>query len=132
MKGIDTNVLLRFLLNDEPAQSAAAKAFVDRHTNAGEEVFINRAVLCETVWVLTRGYRYGKDAVADLLDALIVADGFAIEDRAEVAEALADWRNGGPGFADALIGQTNTRRGCSATLTFDRKAARLADFQLLT
>jgi len=131
MKGIDTNVLLRFLLNDDPVQSAAAKAFVDAHTEAGGTIFVNRVVLCETVWVLTRGYRYGKDAVAGMLDALLDTEGVLVEDRPQVAAAVALWRSGA-GFADALIGRTNTQAGCAATLTFDRKAARLADFQLIS
>ena len=131
MKGIDTNVLLRFLLNDDPVQSAAARSFVEAHTETGGTIFVNRVVLCETVWVLTRGYRYGKDVVADMLDELLDAEGISIEDRVQVADAVTLWRSGFD-FADALIGKINTAAGCATTLTFDRKAARLADFQLIS
>ncbi|WP_029007896.1 PIN domain-containing protein [Azospirillum halopraeferens] len=132
MIGIDTNVLLRFLVNDDPVQSAAAKSFVDRCADTGDEIFIGRVVLCEAVWVLLRAYRYDRTLVAGMIEALLSAEGFDVEDHAAVGEALALWRSGGAGFADALIGCINRRHGCATTVTFDRQAARLADFQHLT
>lgn len=132
MKGVDTNVLLRFLLNDDPAQSAQARALVEAETASGGELFINRAVLCETVWVLRRAYRMDKATIAAMLDALLSSEGFRIEDHDAALAALAAWRAGIADFPDALIGHSNHVRGCTVTVTFDRRAARLDAFDLLS
>lgn len=131
MTGLDTNVLLRFLLNDDPIQSSQAKQAVDDVLRGEGAVFINRLVLSETVWVLGRGYRYGRDTILTVVESLLETDGFVVEDAGAGADAIRLCRAGGFDFPDALIGTTNAEDGCATTLTFDRKAAGLPHFAAL-
>lgn len=130
MKALDTNVLLRYLLRDDPAQARSAKSFIDRECSPEDPGFINRIVLCETVWVLERGYAYSREAVFRVLDNLLLVQQLAIEDRDEALIALREYREGAD-FSDSLIAAINRRMGCEYTVTFDQKAARRNGFQLL-
>ncbi len=130
MKALDTNVLLRYLLRDDPAQARSAKSFIDRECSPEDPGFINRIVLCETVWVLERGYAYSREVVFRVLDNLLLVQQLAIEDRDEALIALREYREGAD-FSDSLIAAINRRMGCEYTVTFDQKAARRNGFQLL-
>ncbi|HEY6420879.1 MAG TPA: type II toxin-antitoxin system VapC family toxin [Candidatus Binataceae bacterium] len=130
MKALDTNVLLRYLLRDDPAQARTAKSFIDRECSAEAPGFINRIVLCETVWVLERGYSYSRDAVYEVLGNLLLAQQLAIEDRDEALAALREYREGAD-FSDSMIAAINRRLGCEYTATFDQKAGRREGFRLL-
>jgi len=130
LKALDTNVLLRYLLRDDPAQARSAKSFIDRECSPEDPGFINRIVLCETVWVLERGYAYSREVVFRVLDNLLLVQQLAIEDRDEALIALREYREGAD-FSDSLIAAINRRMGCEYTVTFDQKAARRNGFQLL-
>jgi predicted nucleic-acid-binding protein len=125
--GLDTNVLARFLLDDDAAQSARAR----RAIQDGDAFYVDSAVLCELVWVLERRYHLPKAAVADSLDKVLRAGKFVIE-RGELARlALDDYRAGLGDFADALIAQAALDAGCDAVLTFDKGLKRLPGFRQL-
>lgn len=128
MLGIDTNVLVRFLLRDDQSQYEQARHLIEQELAAGTPVFIGHLVLLETLWVLQSRYRLDKARQQDVLAALLDAENVRLEDEAAVEAALFLWKNGQTGFADCLIGCKNQRLGCSFTATFDEKASRLPCF----
>ena len=131
MIGLDTNVLVRFLVADDEAQAARARSYIERAIAAGETLYINRIVLVETVWILTRCYRQPRPAVADTLERILLAAEFEVEEKQLAWEALHEFRRGAADFADTLIGAVNRVAGCSTTATFDKEAGKLKGFSLL-
>jgi predicted nucleic-acid-binding protein len=128
MIGIDTNVLVRFLVGDDLAQFGRAQRLIVREANRGEPVLISQVVLLETEWVLRSRYEVSKAEMLSLLSALLGADELRIEDEPSVEEALYFWQESNAGFADCLIGVRHRALGCQATATFDTRASRLAGF----
>ncbi len=124
MIGIDTNVLVRFVVVDDADQSRAARDFIEKSCTAEQPGYVNRVVLCEMIWVLSSGYRYDRSTIIARIERLLAASELAIEGADDVRDALEDYRAGAIGFTDALIARTNQRLGCTTTVTFDRKAAR--------
>lgn len=130
MKGLDTNVVLRLLLEDDPAQTNRARAVV-RRESAARKCWVNRVVLCEVVWVLESAYRYSREQIGDAVQALLLSDDLALEQRDVVRSALYAFRTSRADFSDCLIGMSNGLQGCERTLTFDRRAAALDEFELI-
>jgi predicted nucleic-acid-binding protein len=130
MTGIDTNVLVRYLVEDDPEQAKRAARFIAAHCTSEEPGYINRIVLCELVWVLESAYGYSSQTVAPVLERLLRTTQFRVEDHQEAWLSLREYQQGAD-FADALIGAVNNRVGCSRTVTFDRKAARRPGFGLI-
>jgi predicted nucleic-acid-binding protein len=128
--GIDTNVLVRYLVQDDPEQGRRATRFIARECTADDPGLINRIVLCELVWVLETAYEYPRARVSQALDAIMRSAQLKIEDPQDAWTALREYRAGAD-FADALIATVNRRLGCEHTATFDRKAARRPGFQAL-
>jgi predicted nucleic-acid-binding protein len=128
MIGLDTNVLARLFVDDDMAQARAARQFVGDRCSPRDPAFVDRVALCELVWVLTAVHRFGRAAVAEIVDKLLTTEEIALEDSASVQAALRTFRKGGVEFADALIGEVNRARGCTVTATFDRRAAKLEAF----
>lgn len=128
MKGLDTNVVLRLLVRDEPAQASAAQAFAEGECSPGAPCLINRIVLVETAWILQSGYGYSRLQVASIIEAILRAEALMVEDAPEVWAALKDYRRSRADFADCLIGHTNRAFGCETTATFDKAAAGLDGF----
>lgn len=120
MKGLDTNVLLRFLTGDDPDQSPAARRLLEEGEARGERFHVTTTVLCELVWSL-RGARYGhgREAIANAVEALLESTLFELADRDLVRRALDEYRAGPGDFADYLIGWQNDAAGCDGTFTFD-------------
>lgn len=130
MIGLDTNLLLRFLVRDDVVQTRRAAKAIEKNCGPDEPGFVNRIVLCELAWVLVGGYGYGHKEVAAVMEGLLESGDIALEDSVSVRAAVRAYRSGNADFADCLIGQVNRARGCETTLTFDRKAARLVEFAL--
>lgn len=130
MIAIDTNVLVRFLVQDEPEQAGVAGAVIDALSETVPG-FISREVLIELVWVLERAYRLSKPDIAGAIDGLLASAELVIEGAEEVGSALELYRNDGFGFADLMIAAAARRAGASELVTFDRKAARLPGVRLL-
>jgi len=127
---LDTNVLVRFLVQDDPLQAQAATKVIDQLTDESQG-FVSREVLIELVWVLERAYRLGRAEIAVALDGLLSATELDIEGSDEVAPALELYRNDGFGFADLMIAAAARRAGAAELVTFDRKAARFSGVRLL-
>jgi len=128
MLGIDTNVLVRFLVRDDEAQFEKARKLIRREVAAGHRVFVNQLVLLETEWVLRSRYAVPKNQIVEAVSGLLNATDVQIEDEPAVEEALFIWKDSIADFADCLIGAKNRRLGCRTTATFDAKAARLPGF----
>lgn len=121
MRGLDTNVLVRFLVRDDEAQFRRAAKLLERLSGAGEAARIDSIVICELVWVLKAGYGRTRREIASALDALLDAAPFEIDDREAVRQSVERFRTGKGDFSDYLLGLRNERAGCRDTLTFDRK-----------
>jgi predicted nucleic-acid-binding protein len=121
--GIDTNVLLRLLIEDDPRQSAASRRLAASFSRT-EPGFLNLIVLVEASWVLRQTYGYTREQIATAFDGLLVSDGLVMEDPAAVEEAVELFRQTSIDFADALIVVRNRAAGCATTVTFDQALAR--------
>ena len=128
MLGIDTNVLVRFLVRDDQTQFEKARKLLKREVSNGRRVFINQLVLLETEWVLRSRYGLAKTLMLETISGLLDAPDIQLEDESAVEEALFIWRDANADFADCLIGARNRRLGCRATVTFDTKASKLSGF----
>lgn len=128
MIGLDTNVILRCFVDDDPNQARKARQFVAAQGTRENPGFIDRVALCEMVWVLSSGYRFNRRPTADVIDTLLASSEIVLEDSDAVRAALRTFMTRSIDFADALNGEINRLRGCDATATFDRKAAKLDGF----
>lgn len=130
MIGLDTNVLVRFLVQDDPEQSRVASQVMGELSEE-RPGFVSREVILELVWVLERAYRYPREAIAAAIDGLLSSIELSVEAADDVALALERYRVDGFGVADSLIAAACERAGASELVTFDRKAARLPGVRLL-
>lgn len=128
MIGLDTNVLVRYLVQDDAAQADDAAKLIARHCSKEEPGRISLVVLCELVWVLSRAYRFSASQIAGTLEKLLQTAELDIEDPDTAWVALRLYRLEDAGYADAVIGLRNRQAGCEVTATFDAAAAKLATF----
>jgi predicted nucleic-acid-binding protein len=131
MIGLDTNVLVRYLTRDDPAQYAKAAAFISGASDRGERFVVNVAVLCELVWVLKTAYKYSREEIARALDQIFATAQFEIERLDDSRQALRDFGATKADFSDALIGRINCSLGAEHTVTLDRDLKGLETFRLL-
>jgi predicted nucleic-acid-binding protein len=130
MIGLDTNVLLRYLVQDDPVQSPRATEIM-RRLSEHEPGFVSLVTILEVVWVLKSLYKRSRQEIASDVEMILAADTLEVQNEQQVYHAVVALRNGTGTFEDALIGALGIWRGCSATLTFDEKAAhRLHGFAL--
>ena len=132
MRGLDTNVILRYLTADDPEQEAIVSAVFEEANERRERFFIGKVVLVELASTL-RGqpYRIDRGGIATALEKLLEASLFEVQDRDLVRQALGRYREGRADFADYLIGCEAWQAGCEAVLTFDGKLRGAAGFSLL-
>jgi predicted nucleic-acid-binding protein len=131
MIGIDTNVLVRHLVQDDLRQSREATQVITKQCTRDDPGFINRIVLCELVWVLESAYGYPKDTIVAVLEKLLRTSQLKIEDAQSAWTAFRMYQKGKADYADCLLGVTNRLAGCDSTVTFDQGAMKLEGFQLL-
>jgi predicted nucleic-acid-binding protein len=130
MIGLDTNILVRYLAQDDPVQSPKATDLIERRLTEDDPGFVSIVAMIETVWVLKRAYDLADDDVAAAVERMLQAKVLVVENEQEVFTAMIALKEGRGSFADALIGALGIRAGCSRTLTFDQKALRLPGFEL--
>lgn len=125
MIGLDTNVLVRYLTQDDRAQAERASRVIE--SAAAGELFVSAVVVCELVWVLEEAYDHTRDEIGGVIERLLLTGQFAFDDKDLLWNALADYRRGRGDFADHVIGHLGERAGSTETVTFDRalKASRL-------
>ncbi len=128
MLGVDTNVLVRFLVRDDEVQFEKARKLIKREVAAGRRVFVSQLGLLETEWVLRSRYGLPKNVIVDAISGLLGATDVRFEDEPAIEEALFVWKETTADFADCLIGARNRRLGCRGTATFDARASRLPGF----
>ncbi len=132
MIALDTNVLIRVLVADDPAQTALAERVLREALAEGESCFISDPVLCETEWVLDRFYRVPRAEILAALESLLARMNlFSFEDAAVVRKALDRYQRGKADFSDFLIGAKAEARNARTTFTFDRALARQQGFSIL-
>lgn len=135
MIGLDTNVVVRYLVQDDPVQSKKANQFIEKSMKTGEALWICQITLCEIFWVLERCYDLNKDELVSTLSALLQTRQIRIEQEDIAWAALRDYeRSSKVGFSDCLIGRQNAHHECIHTYTFDKDAAKLlpSTFKLLS
>jgi predicted nucleic-acid-binding protein len=125
--GVDSNVLLRYLLKDDPAQAGRAERELERD----DRFLIDGIVLCEVVWVLEAGYGLSRADIGAALDKILATSQFEIESKDLALLALNDFRNSAADFSDCLIGRRNQAGGAAVTVTFDRSLRDLSGFRLI-
>ena len=131
MIGLDTNVLLSYLAQDDPTHSPRATEIIERRLTEQEPGFVSLVSILGVVWVLKSLFKRSRQEVANDIEMLLAADTLEVQNEQEIYCAVVALRNGIGTFEDALIGALGVWRGCSATLTFDEDAAkRLQGFQL--
>jgi predicted nucleic-acid-binding protein len=131
---IDTNVLIRVLVDDAmaPEQCAAARRLVEQTEAAGETLLVSLCALLETEWVLRSRYKVGRDRIAAAVVAMLESAGIEFEHVPTVEEALALFRQyPSADFADCMLAARAAHLGCDQFLTFDAGAARMPRAQLL-
>jgi predicted nucleic-acid-binding protein len=128
MIGLDTNILVRYLTQDDPVQSFRATEVIERQLTEGRPGFISIVAMVETVWVLDRAYGLADADIAATIERVLQTEVLVVEHEQEVFSAMVALKEGCGSFADALVVALGARAGCEYTLTFDRKAARLPGF----
>lgn len=131
MKGIDTNVLVRYLVQDEPKQSKKAAAFIEKDCSIEEPCFISHIVLCELTWVLEGNYGQSRAVIAEIIEQLLLTAQLEIMESEVVWKAVRDYKNSNADFSDHLLARVNESNGCNETVTFDKKAGKQPLFKLL-
>jgi len=120
--GLDTNVLVRYLTQDDKKQSAKANALIEGELTAQNSGYITTITLVEVVWVLESCYDQSKEGVLDVLHALLTTRQLVVEKADKVYMAMRRFANGNADFSDALITILSEQEGCSRVVTFDKRA----------
>src|SRR3984893_10628778 len=128
MNGLDTNVLVRFLVRDDEEQLERACDLIRSYAGREELVWVSLLLLLETEWVLRSRYKLGKEEILGTFSELLSAADMRFEDEPAIAQALFMWKDSSAQFADCLIGARHWALGCEATATFDRGALKLPGF----
>ena len=131
MIGIDTNILLRLWLNDDPAQNKRIDALLAAHGGMPDSLLLTDVVLAEAVWTLKSAFEQDKHAQLIAVRSLLEETAFAFEDREAVAAALSLFEAGSCGFADCLVVAKHARQGCEFTATFDQRMRKLPGVKVL-
>ncbi len=131
MIGIDTNILLRLWLNDDPAQNKRIDALLAVHGSTPGSLLVTDVVLVEAVWTLRSAFDQDKAAQVIAVRSLLEETAFAFDDREAVAGAVTLFEAGSRGFADCLVVAKHARQGCDFTATFNRGMRKLPGVKVL-
>ncbi len=132
MIGLDTNILIWYLTQDDPVLSPKATSLITRQLSFANPGFVTIVTMVEIAWVLASVYSLSIAEIADEIERILTADALVVEREQQVFVAMMLFKKGTAEFEDALIGLLSARAGCSHTLTFDKKASRLPGFELLS
>ena len=132
MIGLDTNVVIRYLTQDDRTQSAIANRLIEQTLDETNPGFISVLALAEIVWVLESGYRVDRAGITAIVDRFLRSASIVVGNAEAAARALRDYKIGGADFADCLIARLGGEYGCERTVTFDKLAARDAGMELLS
>ncbi len=130
MIGLDTNVLVRYITQDDPIQSEQANALLES-LSTGLEGYVTVVSLVELVWVLSSCYGSSKAGISKVLESLMHTKYIIVQDADTVWKALRNFKDGKADFPDCIIKDTSFNAGCSSVVTFDVKAARDSGMSLI-
>jgi predicted nucleic-acid-binding protein len=130
MTGLDPNILVRYLTQDDPLQSRKAVEIIERRLSAENPGFVSVVTMAETVWVLDRAYDFSKREIASAIERMLQVEVLIIQHEQEVFAAMIALKQGSSSFSDAIIAELGAQAGCIHTLTFDQKALRFPGFRL--
>jgi len=128
---VDTNVLIRLLVRDDPGQTALAERLLQEAADAGEQCFISDPVLCEVEWVLESSYRAARGDILAAMQELLAGDLFVFEDREVFRQVIARYQESKADLSDCLIGAKARAQGARTTYTFERALAKEQGFTRL-
>lgn len=131
MIGLDTNVVIRYLVQDDAAQARKVNQLMESILTPNNPGFINLTTLCEIVWVLKRNYRLDKSSQVAVIDGLLTTKQLLVEDVAVAWKALRAYEAGSADFSDAVIAYVNKAYECDYTVTFDKQASKLEAMRIL-
>ena len=131
MIGLDTNVVLRLLLSDDPAQKMRAAKFIQQAIRLDTKIIITLAVVLEMEWVLRSSAKMNKAEVLNILNLLLESYDIEIDNEKVLEQALHIYENAASDFAECLFLAQYQRMGCSTMMTFDAKAARMTGVDLV-
>lgn len=131
MKGLDTNVLIRYLVQDDIGQSKMATNFIERKCTEDNPCYVGKIVLCEIAWVLESSYGQNREQICKIFEQLLQVGQLEVSEPDVVWRALADYKKSNVDFPDHLLARVNESNGCDMTVTFDRKASKQPLFELL-
>lgn len=132
MIGLDTNVVVRYLAQDDPRQSAAATRLFEKTLSPENPGFVSVVTVCEIAWVLADCYRADRERIHAVIEGLLGSKQIQVQSGEVVWKALRAWQGSAADFSDALIGELALAEGADRTMTFDKAAGKLASFELLT
>jgi predicted nucleic-acid-binding protein len=132
MIGLDSNVLIRYIVQDDPGQSEMVNDYIDKNISVIKSAYINQIILCEIVWVLKRAYGYNKDIIITVISKILQTKEFVVENSELVLQAVKEYQKGPADFSDYLIAARNRDADCKYTITLDKAAAKSKYFKLLT
>ncbi|WP_347989691.1 type II toxin-antitoxin system VapC family toxin [Methylomonas sp. AM2-LC] len=130
MIGLDTNVLVRYITQDDPIQSEQANALLES-LSTGLEAYITVVSLVELVWVLSSCYGSSNAEISNVLESLMHTKHIIVQNADIVWKALRNYKEGKADFPDCLIKHSSFNAGCSSVVTFDVKAARDSGMSLI-
>lgn len=131
MAGVDTNVLVRWLVRDDETQTRRADALFDSMQKAGSSLFVALTVALELEWVLRSRYGYARDTFSRTLAELLETEELEFQAATALEQTLLRLEECNADFADCLHSEICAAQGHAPLLTFDSRAARLANIQLL-
>ena len=131
MIGLDTNVLVRYLVQDDAAQAEAAERLIEGRCTRESPGLVSAVVLAELAWVLKGAYSQDRTTVVSVLRQILQTAELVVDAPDVVWAAVSDFEQGGADFADCLIAHGNFAAGCAVTYTFDKGAAKGRHFELL-
>jgi predicted nucleic-acid-binding protein len=129
--GLDTNVLVRYLAQDDARQAGIASRLIENELSTARPGFVSLITLCELAWVLADCYDVDKPRLLEIFETLLGSRQILVQDAELVWKALRSWERSSADFSDAIIGQVLVASGCEKVVTFDKAAARLPAFELL-
>jgi predicted nucleic-acid-binding protein len=128
--GLDTNVLVRYITQDDPKQSRLANALIEGLDDTSPS-FVTLVTLVELCWVLESSYSFSRQQFAEVMQTLMAVDAIKLDRAASVASAVRSYVSSNADFSDCLIERLSVSAGCERTMTFDKAAAKSAGMTLI-
>jgi predicted nucleic-acid-binding protein len=131
MKALDTNILVRFLVQDDKKQSQKVNQLLTQAEQSKQPLLVTSLVVLELIWVLDAVYSVSRDDIIHALNELLTMPALTFENQGVLRDFVNLAQNSNFDLSDLLIAQSGLKQGCDATITFDKKAAKFELFQAL-